>query len=105
MTQFVLAAEAREILNGASKVVDIAGRAVAIFNVDGTFVAIDNACPHMQGPLGDGAVIDGHVRCPWHGWMFDIVSGECALVPHAKLTHLPIRLEGGDIYVGVDAAE
>ena len=105
MSRFVLAAEARDVLNGRSKVVDVEGRTIAIFNVDGTFIAVDNACPHLGGPLGDGQIENGRVRCPLHGWTFDLLTGENLLVPHVQLEHVPVRLEGGEIYVDMEAAE
>jgi nitrite reductase/ring-hydroxylating ferredoxin subunit len=55
----------------------IAGTAIAVANVDGTFHAISNTCPHAEGPLGEGA-LEGHVvTCPYHAWEFDVRSGSC----------------------------
>lgn len=48
---------------------------MALFNVGGGFFALNWVCPHMGGPLGAG-VLDGYtIRCPWHGWTFDIRTG------------------------------
>ncbi len=51
-------------------------RVVALFNVDGTFYAIDGVCPHQGGPLAEGEVTGCVVTCPWHGWQFDIRTGQ-----------------------------
>ena len=54
---------------------EVNGIWIALFNVDGTFYAMDNSCPHAGGPLGEGKVNGGIVECPWHGWRFDIRTG------------------------------
>lgn len=81
-----------EIADGASKLVHVAGRAIALFNVKGEFFAIANRCPHEGADLCKGKIValiesdepgvvrlSRHgelVRCPWHGWEFDIRTGK-----------------------------
>jgi len=81
-----------EIPVGGSRRVNVAGRDIAIFNVDGTFAAIANRCPHEGASLCKGRIYGlirsdepgqywverpGElVRCPWHGWEFDIRTGK-----------------------------
>jgi len=63
--------------------------------------AFRNACAHMGLPL-DGGMVDreaGTITCPWHGFRFDCLTGECLTAPHAQLETIPLRLEGGLIYV------
>jgi len=102
MPRFVRVAEAREILNGTSKVVEIEGLKLAIFNVDGTFAAVESTCPHLGGPLGEGEFKEGIVKCPWHGWTFDPLTGASPLNPEASIQCYPVRLDGGDIYVDLE---
>jgi nitrite reductase/ring-hydroxylating ferredoxin subunit len=81
-----------EIPPGARKIVEVAGRSIGVFNVDGAFFALRNRCPHQGGPLCRGT-ISGFVsaakpgeyrisrrgeilRCPWHGWEFDVTTGQ-----------------------------
>lgn len=53
------------------------GVPIALSNVDGTYHAVSNVCPHAGGPLGDG-ILEGHtVTCPYHGWSFDVRDGSC----------------------------
>lgn len=54
----------------------VAGRQLAIFLTDGQVVAVDNQCPHQDVPLDEGLVEGGCVSCPWHGWRFDLTTGE-----------------------------
>jgi 3-phenylpropionate/trans-cinnamate dioxygenase ferredoxin subunit len=81
-----------EIPPGSRKIVEVAGRSIGVFNVDGRFHALRNRCPHQGGPLCEGFVFaalrssgpgdydhrpgEAFVRCPWHGWEFDIATGQ-----------------------------
>jgi 3-phenylpropionate/trans-cinnamate dioxygenase ferredoxin subunit len=81
-----------EIQPGSRKIVEIAGRSIGVFNVAGQFHALRNRCPHQGGPLCQGRLAgsvvsskpgeyeyirDGEIlRCPWHGWEFDIKTGQ-----------------------------
>jgi nitrite reductase (NADH) small subunit len=53
-----------------------ADRIVALFNVNGEFFALDGICPHQGGPLGKGWLDGCIITCPWHGWQFDVVTGQ-----------------------------
>ena len=81
-----------EIGPGGRKIVEVAGRSIGVFNVGGEFFALRNRCPHQGGPLCEGYLIglvlsarpgeyrylrDGEMlRCPWHGWEFDVRTGQ-----------------------------
>jgi nitrite reductase/ring-hydroxylating ferredoxin subunit len=67
---------------GSARAVEVAGRSVAIFNLEGVFHAIDNECTHDGGPLSEGVVAGACVVCPWHGAEFEIATGK-ALTPPA----------------------
>lgn len=56
--------------------VEAAGAGIALFNVNGTIYALDNTCPHAGGPLGEGLLEGDIVECPWHGWRYDVKTGE-----------------------------
>ncbi len=63
----------------------IGGRALALANVDGTFHALSNVCPHAQGPLGEGTLEGTLLRCPYHGWTFDVTTGACRTTPGVEV--------------------
>jgi len=65
-----------------------------VAEVDGELVAFHTVCPHLLGPLGDAPVIDGQVRCPWHGYRFDVRTGQ-AVEHRLRLRRAP-RLEERD---------
>jgi nitrite reductase (NADH) small subunit len=62
------------LLEGRS--VEVHGHRIAVFRLAGGWAAIDQACPHRGGPLGDGIVADGCVTCPLHNHRFSLLSGE-----------------------------
>jgi nitrite reductase (NADH) small subunit len=73
---------------------------LAVFNLNGRFLTIENACPHKGGPLCDGIVSGTTVVCPLHGQRFDLETGMSVLAsqPGAVAT-FPTRLENGVIHV------
>jgi len=87
-----------ELPPGSSKIVDVEGRSIGVFNVHGTFYALRNTCPHQAAPLCRGSVKgmttspgpgqyqyvrEGEIlRCPWHGWEFDLTNGRSIFNPH-----------------------
>ena len=94
---------ADEIPPGASKVVQVKDRIIAIFNVDGALHAIDNTCPHAGGPLGEGYLeAGGIVSCPWHGWTFSLRTGISPIDPEVRVRSYPVRVDGADIIVEID---
>ena len=56
------------------------GDELAVYNVDGEFYATENFCPHKGAPLTEGTLCGHIVECGWHGWQFDVRSGECLTV-------------------------
>ena len=79
---------------------DSGGTEVAIFTVDGDYYALDPTCPHQGGPLEQGRVADGCVHCPWHGWQFDLETGEHAQNVESA-TAYEVWVDGDDVYVEV----
>ncbi len=101
MANFVRVATTSEIPVGQGKTVEVDGKQIALFNVDGTFYAIDNTCKHRGGPLGEGELDGTNVICPWHGWTYDVRSGECLDEPDCHVDKYDVRIEGTDVLVGV----
>lgn len=95
----VRVAGAGEVPPGDGRVVEVAGRAVAIFNVEGRYYAIDNTCPHRGGPLGEGDLDGTLVSCPWHAWRWDVTTGANANNPAVTLACYPLTEEGGEVFI------
>ena len=77
-------------------------RLVALFNIAGEFFALDGVCPHQGGPLGKGDVQGCIVTCPWHGWQFDVRSGEFQLRKTLVQPKLPLRVVGDEVQVEIE---
>ncbi len=87
---------------GAGKVVQAASREIALFNLQGTFYALDNRCTHVGGPLGEGKVEGTIVTCPWHGSQFDITTGEVVKGPARRpVAAFPVHVEGNDVMADI----
>jgi nitrite reductase (NADH) small subunit len=92
-----------ELPPGTVSEVEIAGRVLALCNVDGAVYAMDGICPHAGGRLGHGAVQGYWLCCPVHAWEFDCRTGEHGPgSPYCVKTY-PVSIEGGEIRVEIDA--
>jgi 3-phenylpropionate/trans-cinnamate dioxygenase ferredoxin subunit len=130
----VIVARADELAPGERKIVDVGGRSIGVFNIGGAYFALRNRCPHQGGPLCTGFQLaplrsarpgeyqrGGErevIRCPWHGWEFEIKTGRSWFDPqrtrvrsyragvHAEpprdAESYPARSEGGYVVVELD---
>jgi len=102
MGEFIKVARASEIAPGQARAVEVEGKRIALFNVDGTFYAIDDTCTHEGGPLSEGMLADTEVTCPWHGAVYDVTSGAVLAAPAPRdVARYNVRVEGEDIEVEV----
>ena len=101
MAQFIKAARRGDIPEGSGKMIEAGGRTIALFLADGQFYAIDNACKHRGGPLGEGEVYGTRVVCPWHGWEYDFATGCNVDDPSMKLACFAVKVEGDDILIEI----
>ena len=99
MANFVKVGQTSDVPSGEGKTFEIEGKGIAVFNVDGTFYALDNTCCHRGGPLGEGYLEGQVVTCPWHGWRFDVTTGQSPVNPAGKVPAYPLKIEGTDILV------
>ena len=95
--QFVVVARAEEIPPGTARRVEIEGRAIAVYNVDGTFYATQNECVHLRGPLAEGELDGCVVTCPWHGWQYDVRTGENEFDRAIVLETYEVAVEDGEV--------
>lgn len=110
-----LACKTNEVSPGQQKIVNIGRFSIGIFNIDDQYHAMLNVCPHQGAALCEGPVCgttqetdkaefvyckeNALVRCAWHGWEFDIKSGEALFDPSLKARTYFVSVEGEDIYV------
>ena len=101
MPTFMKVAAVGDVPPGTGKCIEAGGKQIALFNVGGTFHAIDNTCLHRGGPLGEGELEGMIVTCPWHGWQYDVRTGENEFDRAIKLRCYEVRVEDGDVKVAV----
>lgn len=104
-----------EMPPGTRRIVQLDGRSVGVFNIRGTFYALRNSCPHQGAPLCLGRISgttlaakpyeyvygreDEIIKCPWHGWEFEIATGRSIFNPHrfrVRTYDVTIEAEGSD---------
>lgn len=102
MADFVKVARTDEIGPGEARLVEVKGRQIALFNVDGEYFAIDNMCTHEEASLAEGEVSGHEVSCPLHGARFDIRTGEVLGPPaYDDVARFDVRVLGNDIEIDV----
>jgi 3-phenylpropionate/trans-cinnamate dioxygenase ferredoxin component len=103
MSDFMQVALRDEIAPGGKKLVDLEGRAIAVFNVDGQFYAIDDVCTHDGGPLAEGELEGAEIRCPRHGARFDVRTGKALCFPAIEpVASHRVEVRGEGVYVALD---
>jgi len=87
---------------GKGKVVRVAGRDVAVFNVDGVVYALDDACPHAGVSLGSSKLRGRLVTCRGHRFGYDVTTGQCVSIAGLRATNYPVKIVDGKILVSID---
>jgi len=106
-----------DLAHGERRIVEVAEKAIGIFNVNGEYYALHNRCPHMGGNLCEGPVTgttlptDQHefnygrggeiLRCGWHGWEFEIASGICLVDKRIRARIYLVTVENGDVIIHI----
>ncbi|HZQ98290.1 MAG TPA: Rieske (2Fe-2S) protein [Chloroflexota bacterium] len=104
-----------DIPPGGRKIYRVNGREVGIFNIQGTYYALKNVCRHQGARVCLGKVTgttlpskvyefkygrEGQIlRCPWHGWEYDITTGRSLFDPEVKVVSYPVSVEDDQIYI------
>jgi len=111
-------AAAEDIPPGGRKILRVNGREVGIFNLQGKYYALKNVCRHQGARVCLGKVTgttlpskvyeykygrEGQIlRCPWHGWEYDITDGKSLFDPAVKVVTYPVSVEDGQIFVTME---
>ena len=98
-----------DLPEGRVKTVTARTTSICLVHFDGQWTAMDNHCPHQKGPLGEGSIEKGlegkcWLRCPWHGWDFDPLTGKPPGGHEDTGQKLyPLDIRDGEIFVGLEA--
>ena len=119
MSERVRVASVEELGEGDRTLVVVDGTSVGVFNVEGEYYALENECPHQGGPVCTGRIggkivaedqgvgervkerisDEQVIACPWHGWEYDVETGEHVGNPRVALETYDVEVEDGDVYV------
>jgi nitrite reductase/ring-hydroxylating ferredoxin subunit len=120
MTVDIRAGFVSDFAEGQRVLLEVNGREVFVFERAGRYYAFENVCPHMGGPVGEGILMgkveavlgpnkelirerfsttEIHLVCPWHGWEYDIETGECAALRRYRLRRYEAVQRGDEVYV------
>jgi nitrite reductase/ring-hydroxylating ferredoxin subunit len=101
VANWVRVASADELAPGQCGEYVAGERIVALFNVGGTFYSLDGICPHQGGPLGKGTLTGCIVTCPWHGFQFDVTTGQHQTSRSLVHPTFPTKVEAGAVWVDI----
>lgn len=104
MTRWVRVAAVSECPVGAARELVVEDQIVALLRTDDNWYALDGVCPHQGGPLGKGALKNCQVTCPWHGWQFDVRTGQHSLRASLVQPSWQVKVEAGDVWIDMDDA-
>ena len=96
-------ADLDELPDGRVMTVVAGDHTLALTHFEGRYAALDNSCPHQGGPLGEGAIENGWLRCPWHGWDFHPCTGKSPGGYDDGVPTHPVEVREDGVYVGVEA--
>ena len=102
MADFIEVGKLDQLAPGQGKTVTVRGVAVALFNVNGSVFAMEDACLHAGVSLGAGELRGKIVRCRAHGWRYDVTTGRTVDVPEYGVTCYPVKVLDGAILVAID---
>ena len=89
-----------ELPEGRIMTVSAGSKQIALSHFEGKFCALDNHCPHQGGPLGEGSIENGILRCPWHGWDYHPCTGKAPGFDDGVEPY-EVKDENGNVFVGI----
>ena len=93
-----------ELTIGKGREFVVAGRVLAVFRLETGVKIIEGICPHAGGPLAQGMVRGEVVTCPWHGWQFDVGSGQHQLNQRICVPSFAAIVDGDEVYAEIPAS-
>jgi NAD(P)H-dependent nitrite reductase small subunit len=101
MGEYIRVASVNELPTDTGYVVEVGGQEIALFKVGDAVYAIENECPHREGPLGEGELEEDIVTCPFHAWQINVRTGEVVFNPSICARTFPCKVEDGEVLVAV----
>ena len=88
-----------DFADNAMTTVDVAGEDILLVQQGGVFYALPNRCTHAKFPLDDGELLDGKVKCQYHGASYDLKTGKATMPAIKKIRLFTVEVEAGDVFV------
>jgi nitrite reductase/ring-hydroxylating ferredoxin subunit len=104
-TKQVFVGRIDEIQDGERKLVEVDGRSIGVFHHKGQWYSVINHCLHRGGPVATGSLVQDTLTCPWHGFQYNVTTGQMLSDPTMKLEMYPVTLQDGEIYITVPEME
>ena len=104
MTEIITAGLVDDLVPGKIHKIEHGEDVIALVNIDGHFYAVDGVCGHAGGPLCKGEIVEEEklIACPWHGWEYDLQSGECMMDPSLSQKTFPVTVEGDSVQITLE---
>jgi nitrite reductase/ring-hydroxylating ferredoxin subunit len=100
--KFFTVARVEDIAPGTVAEVQAGEEKLALANVDGRFYALQGACLHLKGPLGQGEIDPEHyLTCPWHGWKYHVETGKNDFDLAIQARTYEVKVENGEVQVAL----
>ena len=96
----IRAASLGDVAPGRATLVELDGARVVLARVGDQVYALADTCAHRGGPLSEGRLSGTRLACPWHGWIYDVRTGQCAFPGRGEaVTSYGVRVDGEDVWV------
>jgi nitrite reductase/ring-hydroxylating ferredoxin subunit len=96
----VAVARLDELTAGVPRLVEAEGRRIVLARVGDAVYACADTCAHKGGPLSEGKLSGTRLACPWHGWHYDVKTGQCVFPGRgASVASYPVEITNGEIHV------
>ncbi len=107
MSSWQTIAKTFDVPVGEGRTYSVDGKLIALFNVEGQFLAVNDLCPHMGASLSEGWVENGAVTCPWHAWRFCLKDGSWLDAPKSKVRTetFDVRVEGDEVQIDIESGD
>ena len=108
--KYIMIGQTTDVREGNKRKVSVEGKEILLTNIQNSYYAIDNTCPHMGGSLYEGQLNGSLITCPKHGSIFDVTNGRAIKsgklffmkVKIGDVKNYPIKVEGTDIMIGIE---
>lgn len=102
VARFRKVARVDQVPEGQGIAVEVEGKRIALFNMDGEFFATEATCAQHRAPLEKGVIQERSLHCPWHGVAFDVRRGICSAFPtESSAAPYEVKVEGDDILLAI----